>query len=339
MSFISSTEIKTVTLKGWGYYQDNSYIKNSGVFVSGDDYWQIKGAIDVSYEASMGGSFQIGGMTLFEVNRTNVNFYSSETVDSSKRISTVLLSSRNQVVSVPSNAKIMILCVRNISPDESGTVTVTLRQQTTIWNTSDGMPPKAGMIYDDNGTIVHQIGKIYMFDGADVNPINKIYDYNGTTSSLIYTGETLIYEAGTLNTSLIGSVVGRNSGGAWYTFGASYWIGSAYHDPDINSWSHAIWWTGSKISMAGYTSLKLTATDRTGNPIIRIILNSGALPGATDNPQMASGTAGYWDMTKNGTLTVPLSSLQGNYHLAVDVTPNGSWHASGAQSVTKIWLE
>jgi hypothetical protein len=126
MSFISSTEIKTVTLKDWGYYQDNTYINNSGGFVGGDDYWQIKGAIDVSYEASVGGSFQIGGMTFFESNRSNVNFYNSETVSSSNLISTVLLSSQNQVVSVPSDAKTMVLCVRTIGPDESRTVTVTL---------------------------------------------------------------------------------------------------------------------------------------------------------------------------------------------------------------------
>lgn len=266
MAFTPSTEVKTVTHKDWGYYQDNAYINNSGGITGGDDYWQIKGAIDVSYEASVGGSFQIGGMTFFESNRTNVNFYSSETVDSSKRISTVYLSSQNQVVSIPSNAKIMVLCVRTIGPDESGTVTVTLRQLSTVWNTSDGLPPKAGKIYDYNGTINFEIGKVYDWDGSTSRQIGKVYDYDGTSNHLIYNAiPDALYTPGNPQTEITGGWILDTSHwpSEFYETGSSlYMRGSGTEEGGANVRGTAIVRTANPVDLSGINTLAFTANGR-----------------------------------------------------------------------------
>lgn len=194
MAFTSTTTTQSVTYQNWGYHVDNTYINNSGGFVGNDDYWEIKKPIDVSYEASIGGSFTISGMTFFESNRTNVNFYSSTSVDSSKRISTVYISSQNQKVNVPSNAKIMVLCVRTISPNESASVKVSLRQQVTTWNTSDKAAPTAGTIYDFNGTTNNIIGTVYDTNGGtNYAQIGTIYDYNGSNYALLYAANSNTY--------------------------------------------------------------------------------------------------------------------------------------------------
>lgn len=205
MAFTSTEIIKTKTYKNWGYHLDNTYIANNGGFSGFDDYWEIKKPIDVSYEASVGGSFKIGGMTFFENERTNVNFYSSTTVNSSKRISTVRLTKQNQTVSVPSNAKIMIICVRTISPNESGNVTVTLRQKTTQWNTSNNNPPTAGMMYDFNGTTNSVLNAFYDNDGSKNYQWQYIYDNDGTTNRMIWSGTpTHLYNKGNQETNVTG---------------------------------------------------------------------------------------------------------------------------------------
>ena len=271
MAFTSTTTVNSVTYQNWGYHVDNTYINNSGGFVGNDDYWEIKKPIDVSYEASIGGSFTISGMTFFESNRTNVNFYSSTSVDSSKRISTVYISSQNQKVNVPSNAKIMILCVRTISPNESASVKVSLRQQVTTWNTSDKAAPTAGTIYDFNGTTNSIIATVYDNVSGTTNyaQIGSIYSYNGTDYIPLYSAET----------ALANLSAGGSGNDPQFTASSSYWNLSGYTHVKFTAYIHSGYarWTGDGYanSHQSYAYLQLNDGTRITIPNASISLGGG----------------------------------------------------------------
>ena len=342
MSFTSTTEIKSVTYKNWGYHLDNTYINNSGGFVSNDDYWQIKKPIDVSYEASVGGSFKIGGMTFFESNRTNVNFYSSTTVDSSKRISTVYISSQNQIVSVPSNAKIMIICVRTISPNEEAAVTITLRQKTIKWNTSDGSEPKSGSIYDYDGSINYQIGKLYDYDGTTTYQIGKVYDYNGTTSSLIYVAEVPLLEGQTL-TNGVTAIDTRGSLNGNYGYNPLT-IGSGGVTINTSTGNgnkrNSLMTLTPKINLTGYSAITFyfstfsVKSMRNGDSF-RVGVTTSAASNLGDYA-MRGGTYQTWSSpsaltTKDygpQTYTVDISSLSGEYYVYWDCSLQAQYSSS-----------
>lgn len=176
-----------------------------------------------------------------------------------------------------------------------------------------------------------EVGKIYVGSAQ----IGKVYNNVG---SLIYSAETSIYDAGTINTSLIGDFRRYITGnGTSVTFNTNNIYFKAYNDPTYSStpaWGRACIWTTKKVNLAGYKTLNVYNTALTGSMFL--LLEATSISGS-DNPHLHNDH--YIESSNVGTISMNLTNYQGSYYLGFCQNCSGSWYTSGASTVTKIWLE
>ena len=200
-------------------------------------------------------------------------------------------------------------------------------------------------IYNGNGVTPDSIGKLFLANSASFDQIGKVYYHDGTTSSLVYSGELVLYENGVTNTDAVGAswdLSKKTSSISKITFQENNIYFFSNHSPTADAastWSRAIMWTRNKIDLSGYTTLNMQCGPDPNNGAFGqawIFATSGSIPGG-DNPQnkdipKIKGTAA-------GVLTLDVSSLTGEHYLGFMNTPDGSWYYSGRMYVPKIWLE
>ena len=200
-------------------------------------------------------------------------------------------------------------------------------------------------IYNGNGVTPDSIGKLFLANSTGFDQISKVYYHDGTTSSLVYSGELVLYENGVTNTDVVGTswdLSKKTSSMSKITFQTSNIYFSSQHIPDadaVSTWSRAVMWTRNKIDLSDYAALNMQCDpDPSGAAFGQawVFATSGSIP-TGDNPQnkdipKIKGTAG-------GVLTLDVSSLTGEHYLGFMNTPDGSWYASGRMYVSKIWLE
>lgn len=199
-------------------------------------------------------------------------------------------------------------------------------------------------IYDFNGTTKQEIGKLYDYDGTATHQIGKVYDNNGSANSLVYSGETVLYEANTFNTDVWGTLQWYEVGESDYTLNADNIYVHSYNNPSRNTWGHITFGSSNKVNLAGFSTLNMEVmfdTSKTTTTKVGFIIQSSLGIGG-DNPQNASSTVKYDYCTSAATRTtfsLDLSDVQGEYCVVVDSAPNGGWYKSAKAYIYKIWLE
>lgn len=177
---------------------------------------------------------------------------------------------------------------------------------------------------------------MYDNDGTTNSQIGKLYDNNGTTDSLIYTAEQVIYDAGVINTALVGGLTAYA-----YKPGTS---SSTARKPDVTKGSNYI-----KVGLEYATALAGSyfvnnAIDLTNISYIKINVSSIYIAN-TDNISVRLGVTTakannftptkHINITATGTVTLDVSSLSGTHYIYLTM------HGLGSKYIqfTKWWIE
>lgn len=183
-------------------------------------------------------------------------------------------------------------------------------------------------VFDNDRTTQHQIGKIYDNDRTTSHQIGKVYDWDGTASHLIYSAEYdvlnetdfTIYT--TRYANMLGTLVDY---GSYLNLSAQCWNGA--HDGVVNAISN------NTFNLTGMSKLTFTISGvNTGWGELSIYVGVVANKPTSSDDGSSSGFTGCGgnviriintkeyalkNTRENGTYTLDISSLSGNYYITL----------------------
>lgn len=168
-------------------------------------------------------------------------------------------------------------------------------------------------IYDYDGTTYHEISKLYDFNGTTSTQIGKVYDcVAGGASTLIYNADQTLFPNGV---SFVGK--GVNTGTVTSTYIKAECNGSSKTNSSVR--------TSNKVDLTAWSKITFVITSRYANG------NAQVNVGATDRdaPNTTSSYTVGLKITATGTFAVDVSSLSGEYYVAIS-----SWGSTGSSGIT-----
>ena len=171
-------------------------------------------------------------------------------------------------------------------------------------------------IYDNNGSASTQIGKLYDYNGSANTQIGKVYDNNGSASSLIYTSDIVFIGANSSYTS--GWTTLSGLGGAYkgsLTASGNSMIQNTGQVSWTNHGGAGNARTSAAIDLTSFSTLYFTVSNYSNASKGRVGFSTSAAPSGTTDELQLYALNRYVEYTGNGTFSVNVANLSGNYYL------------------------